>query len=99
MEDLVIFTSLPMCIIMGGIILLHLLATMVTVLFSSVDSKVQSIAVWAISVINVALHFVLLGYAFINGAKPEELLLVIMVSSAVAMSSIGIREKITKGKK
>ena len=99
MEDLVIFTSLPMCIIMGAIVLLHLLATFVTVLIPKLDQKIQMIAVWAVSIINVALHFILIGYAFIKGAKPEEMLLVIMISAAVAMTAIGIREKISKGKK
>ena len=98
MEDLVIFTSVPMCIIMGGIILLHLLATLVPEFFADMGT-VKNIAVWGISIVNVILHFVLIGYAFVKGAKPEEFLLVIMISSAVAMTSIGIREKISKGKK
>ena len=99
MEDLVIFTSLPMCIILGAIVLLHLLSTFVTVLLPQLEKKIQMIAVWGISIVNVALHFILIGYSFIKGAKPEEMLLVIMISAAVAMTAIGIREKISKGKK
>jgi hypothetical protein len=44
-------------------------------------------------------HFVLIGYAFIKDAKPEEMLLVVMISAAVGMSAIGIREKISNIKK
>ena len=99
MEDLVIFTSLPMCIILGGIVLLHLVGTLTTVLFPKGDQRIQMVAVWAVSILNAVLHFVLIGYSFIKGAKPEEMLLAIMISAAVAMCAIGIREKITKGKK
>ena len=98
MEDLVIFTSVPMCIVMGGIILLHLLGTMIPE-FMKEEESLKRIVTWVCSILNAALHFVLIGFAFIKGAKPEEMLLVIMISSAVGMSAIGIKEKISRGKK
>lgn len=98
MEDLVIFTSLPMCIIIGGIVLLHLLGTLIPELLG-IDAQIKNIVTWAVSILNAVLHFVLIGYAFIKGAKPEEMLLAVMISAAVAMTAIGIREKISKGKK
>ena len=39
------------------------------------------------------------GKPLITEAAPEELFLVVMISSAVAMSAIGIREKISRNKK
>ena len=98
MEDLVIFTSLPMCIILGGIVLLHLLGTLIPE-FIGEKGTAKTIVTWVVSILNAVLHFILIGYAFIKGAKPEEMLLVIMISAAVAMTAIGIREKISRGKK
>ena len=98
MEDLVIFTSVPMCIVMGGIILLHLLGTMIPE-FMKEEESLKRIVTWACSILNAVLHFVLIGYALYNKAEPQEMLLVVMLSSAVAMTAIGIREKISKGKK
>lgn len=98
MEDMVIFTSVPMCIVMGGIILLHLLGTLIPE-FLKESEPLKRIVTWACSILNAVLHFVLIGFAFIKGAKPEEMLLVIMISSAVGMSAIGIKEKISRGKK
>ena len=88
-----------MCLVMGAIVLLHLSGTLITALFPTGELRLQMVVVWVISILNVALHFVLIGYAFIKHAEPEEMLLVIMISAAVAMTSIGIREKISKGKK
>ena len=98
MEDLVIFTSMPMCIAMGGIVLLHLLGTLIPE-FMGGEGAVKGIVAWVVSILNAVLHFLVIGYAFIKGAKPEEMLLFVMISAAVAMTSIGIREKISKGKK
>ena len=98
MEDLVIFTSLPMCLILGGIVLLHLLGTLLPELLKN-EAQIKAIVIWAVSILNAVLHFVLIGYSFIKGAKPEEMLLAVMISAAVAMSAIGIREKISRGKK
>ena len=104
MEDLVIFTSVPMCAVLGAIVFLHVIGTLIPELLGKGESFEEKsvamrIAVWAITVVNAALHFVLIAYAFINEAKPEETLLVVMISAAVGMSAIGIREKISKGKK
>ena len=98
MEDLVIFTSLPMCFIIGGIVLLHLIGTLIPEFLVN-GGKVKSIISWSVSIVNAILHFILIGYAFIKGTKPEEMLLAVMISAAVAMTAIGIREKISKGKK
>jgi len=98
MEDLVLFTSLPMCIIMGGIVLLHLIGTLIPELARG-EKSLWQIFTWITAIVNAVLHFILIGYAFIKEAKPEEMLLVIMISSAVGMTAIGIREKISKGKK
>ena len=104
MEDLVIFTSVPMCVVLGAIVLLHVLGTMIPELldkgerFEDKSSSTKAV-VWGITALNVVLHFVLIAYSFIKGAKPEEMLLVIMISAAVGMSAIGVREKISKGKK
>ena len=104
MEDLVIFTSVPMCAILGAIVFLHVIGTMIPELFGKGErfedkSVALRVAVWVITAINVLLHFVLIAYSFVKGAKPEEMLLVIMISAAVGMSAIGVREKISKGKK
>ena len=104
MEDLVIFSSVPMCLVLGAIVLLHVLGTVIPEIFGKGESfKDKSpavrFAVWVIAALNAVLHFVLIGYAFIKDAKPEEMLLVVMISAAVGMSAIGIREKISSGKK
>ena len=104
MEDLVIFTSVPMCIVLGAIVFLHVIGTLIPELlgkgerFEDKTPAMRAIA-WVITALNVAAHFVLIAYSFIKGAKPEEMLLVIMISAAVGMSAIGVREKISKGKK
>ncbi|MBR2459633.1 MAG: hypothetical protein IKB34_00165 [Clostridia bacterium] len=99
MENLVIFSSAPMCVVMGAILLLHVVSTLLPELdprgthFKEKSRGIQ-MAIWAVAILNAVLHFVLIGYAFIKSASPEEMLMAIMLSSAVAMVSIGIREKI-----
>lgn len=83
---------------LGGIILMHLFATLIPE-FLGENVLAKRITVWGLSILNAILHFVVIGYALIKGATPEELFLVVMISSAVAMSAIGIREKISRGKK
>ena len=84
---------------MGAILLLHVLGAIIPELAGrgpKFEEKSPAIryTVWVIAIVNVLLHFVLIGYAFLKSASPEEMLMAIMLSSAVAMVSIGIREKI-----
>lgn len=103
MDDLIIFSSPIMCVLIGLILFLHVACAFLPSLFGKGSgyndaSSAVKISVWVMAILNAILHFVIMIYAFLNSAEPTEMLLVIMLSSAVAMTAIGIKEKNGNGK-
>ena len=97
MDNIVIFSSPIMCIVMGVIIAFHVIGTLVSEI--GFRKPAVRVAVWVIAVLNAAAHMAVLLHAFRNKAEAAEMLLFLMISSAVAMTAIGLREKVSRGKK
>lgn len=98
MNDLVIFSSPIMCVIGGAIIVFHIVGVLISEL-GLLRAPFDRVAVWAITILNCVAHLAVFLYAFKNKAEAEELLLFLMISSAVAMTAIGLKEKVSRGKK
>lgn len=97
MDELVIFSSPLMCVIIGAIIVLHVVGALVSEL--GLQKTLIKLSVWTSTVLNGVAHIAVLFHAFKNKAEPEELLLFLMISSAVAMTAIGLKEKVSRGGK
>ena len=97
MDELVIFSSVPMCAVIGLIMILHIAGSLVAE--RGMGSIAVKLIVWPMIILDAAAHFTVIFWAFMQGAEPKELLLFLMISAAVAMTAIGLKEKISKGKK
>ena len=99
MNDYVIFTSVPMCIALAFIVLIHIFASVI----STVDrSRLFASPVLLASVaegVGILLHLLILVMAFIKGASINEMLLVLMISGAAGIVSMGIAERIAEKNK
>ena len=91
MNDLIIFSSPIMCVILGWILLLHAGAAAASLLLNG--KRGEKITVYSISAVNLCLHAVIFTWSLIKGAGLDELLLVLTASCAVGIVSIGIVEK------
>ena len=95
MNDPIIFTSLPMCIAVAFIVLIHIGTAVITTierdkLFAS-PILLASIA----EAIGLALLLFVIGWGLVNGASSDEVLLVIMTSAASGIVSMGVAERIS----
>ena len=101
MDNLVIFSSPAMCVVIALTAVLHIAAAFIPLIVGKGESfeRIPSygrVLVWVAAALNALLHILLIGYAFLKSAEPEEMLLVIMISASVAMASLGISGKKTK---
>ena len=97
MDGLVIFSNPIMVSVLFIIVVLHVLSAIPRMI--SPQKKFQErkggeqAFLWCLSLLNLLLHLVIVVWAFLKRAEPEELLLAMMISAAVAMVCIGRREK------
>lgn len=97
MDELVIFTSPLMCVMIGVILLLHIAAAVSGTLIKS--KKGERITVYTLSAVNLCLHAVVFVWGLVKSASPEELLLFLTASGAVGIVAMGISEKLINKKK
>lgn len=90
MNNAVILSMPIVLIITAAIVLLHIASAVFSALRTNTVTRVVSII---LAVINAVAHLALIAYSLAKDVPTEELLLLLMLSSAVGIVSMGISEK------
>ncbi len=90
MNNVVILSMPIVLIITAAIVLLHIASAVLSALRTNTVTRVVSII---LAVVNAAAHLALIAYSLAKDVPTEELLLLLMLSSAVGIVSMGISEK------
>lgn len=95
MNEAVIFTSIPMCIAVAFTVIIHIGAA----ILSTIDrERLHTSPILLASIaeaIGVLLLLFVIGWGLVKGASADEVLLVLMISAASGIVSIGAAEKIS----
>ena len=93
MDDLIIFTSVPTCISVAFIAIIHVLCAVVSTLERKKLPLSPILITSILEGIGIILHLFALIFGFIKGASIEEMLLVLMISGAFGIVSMGVAER------
>lgn len=90
MDNIVVFTLPLLLAMIAAISALHVVCAILSALFARIWSRILCIV---LSVINGALHLMLIAYSIVKDVPIDELLCLLMLSAAVGMVSMGASEK------
>ena len=95
MNETVIFASVPMCIAVALTVLIHIGAAIISTLDRSSLFASPVLLASIAEAVGVLLLLFVIGWGLIDEAAAEEVLLVLMISAASGIVSIGAAERIS----